>query len=127
MPLTHGLLEEKANTITMRGQDIFRLAVKNLCAASEQALQAAGLILEEIDWFCFHQANLRILKQVMLRLGLPPEKVLINLDRVGNTSSASIPILLDEQVRAGVIKSGDTVLLCALGAGISWGGAVLRM
>jgi 3-oxoacyl-[acyl-carrier-protein] synthase-3 len=70
---------------------------------------------------------LRILDQVAARLGIAPEKVLTNIDRVGNTSSASIPILLDENVRAGTIKKGHTVLMCGLGAGISWGSALIRL
>ena len=82
---------------------------------------------DDIDWICPHQANKRIIDQVVARLEVPREKVLMNIDRVGNTSSASIPILLDENVRAGKVKQGDTVLMCALGAGISWGSALVRM
>ncbi|HEX4446093.1 MAG TPA: 3-oxoacyl-[acyl-carrier-protein] synthase III C-terminal domain-containing protein, partial [Polyangiaceae bacterium] len=74
-----------------------------------------------------HQANKRILDQVALRLETRPDRMLSNIARVGNTSSASIPILLDESVRAGTIKDGDAVLMSALGAGVSWGGAVVRM
>ncbi len=81
----------------------------------------------DIDWVCAHQANLRIINQVVDRLEVPEEKVLVNIERVGNTSSASIPILLDENLRAGKIRRGDTVLMCALGAGISWGSALVRM
>ena len=81
----------------------------------------------DIDWVCAHQANKRIVDQVVSRLEVPQEKVLMNIDRVGNTSSASIPILLDESVRAGKVKAGDTVLMCALGAGISWGSALVRL
>jgi 3-oxoacyl-[acyl-carrier-protein] synthase-3 len=82
---------------------------------------------DEVDWICPHQANLRIIDFAATRLGVPKEKVLINIDRVGNTSSASIPILLDESIRSGKIRVGDTVAMCALGAGISWGGAIVRM
>jgi 3-oxoacyl-[acyl-carrier-protein] synthase-3 len=82
---------------------------------------------DEVDWVCPHQANLRIIDQATTRLGVPKEKILVNLERVGNTSSASIPILLDESIRSGRVKEGQTVVMCALGAGISWGGAVVRI
>jgi 3-oxoacyl-[acyl-carrier-protein] synthase-3 len=113
----------------MKGQDIFKVAVKNLSSASVNAVEQAGLVPEDVDWICPHQANVRILDQVLVRIGMAGvrEKVLMNIARVGNTSSASIPILIDENVRNGTIKPGDTVLMCALGAGISWGSALVRM
>lgn len=126
-PLTHELLEQQKNKVVMRGQDIFRVAVKNLYSASKNAVDAAGMTPDEVDWICPHQANIRIIDQAVQRLHVPREKVLVNIDRVGNTSSASIPILLDENVRSGKVKPGDTVLMCALGAGISWGSALVRM
>ena len=126
-PLTHELLEQKKNTVAMRGQDIFKVAVKNLYSASKNAVDVAGMTPEEVDWICPHQANIRIIDLAVQRLHVSREKVLVNIDRVGNTSSASIPILLDENVRSGKIKPGHTVLMCALGAGISWGSALVRM
>jgi 3-oxoacyl-[acyl-carrier-protein] synthase-3 len=126
-PLTHELLEQQKNKVAMRGQDIFRVAVKNLYSASKNAVDAAGMTPDEVDWICPHQANIRIIDQAVQRLHVPREKVLVNIDRVGNTSSASIPILLDENVRSGKVRPGDTVLMCALGAGISWGSALVRM
>lgn len=126
-PITHELLEQQKNKVAMRGQDIFRVAVKNLYSASKNAVDAAGMTPDEVDWICPHQANIRIIDQAVQRLHVPREKVLVNIDRVGNTSSASIPILLDENVRSGKVKPGDTVLMCALGAGISWGSALVRM
>jgi 3-oxoacyl-[acyl-carrier-protein] synthase-3 len=127
MPVTPKVLEERKNKVHMRGQDIFKVAVRNLYSASKNALDAAGMGANDVDWICAHQANLRIIDQVVSRLAVAPEKVLLNIERVGNTSSASIPILLDENVRSGRIKAGDTVLMCALGAGISWGSALVRM
>jgi 3-oxoacyl-[acyl-carrier-protein] synthase-3 len=127
MPASHAVIDEKKHKVAMRGQDIFKIAVKNLYSASKNALEQAGISNADIDWVCPHQANLRIINQVVSRLEVPDEKVLVNIDRVGNTSSASIPILLDENVRSGKIKAGDTVLMCALGAGISWGSALVRM
>jgi 3-oxoacyl-[acyl-carrier-protein] synthase III len=126
-PLDHELLEQKKNKVVMRGQDIFRVAVKNLYSASRNAVVAAGMTPDEVDWICPHQANIRIIDQAVQRLHVKREKVLVNIDRVGNTSSASIPILLDENVRSGKIEPGHTVLMCALGAGISWGSALVRM
>ncbi len=127
MPTTHEVVEQKKTKVFMRGSDIFKAAVKNLYSASRNALDAAGLGPDDVDWICPHQANLRIIDQAVNRLPMPREKVLMNIDRVGNTSSASIPILLDESVRSGKVKPGDTVLMCALGAGISWGSALVRM
>ena len=126
-PMTAELIEQKKHKVHMRGQDIFKVAVKNLYAATKGALDMTGMTADEVDWICPHQANLRIIDFAVTRLGVPKEKVLINIDRVGNTSSASIPILLDESIRSGKIRVGDTVAMCALGAGISWGGAIVRM
>ena len=126
-PASHEVIDKRLHKVHMRGQDIFKVAVRNLASASKNALDVAGITHEQIDWVCAHQANLRIINAVVSRLEVPEEKVLVNIERVGNTSSASIPILLDENVRAGKIKAGDTVLMCALGAGISWGSALVRM
>jgi 3-oxoacyl-[acyl-carrier-protein] synthase-3 len=126
-PASHEMIDQNLHKVHMKGQDIFKVAVRNLFSASKNALEAAGMTSENVDWICAHQANLRIIDQVTSRLAVPAEKVLINIDRVGNTSSASIPILVDENYRSGKIKKGDTVLMCALGAGISWGSALVRM
>ena len=126
-PLTHELLEQQKNKVFMRGQDIFKVAVKNLYSASKNAVDLAGMTPDEVDWICPHQANMRIIDQAVQRLGVKRERVLTNIERVGNTSSASIPILLDESIRAGKVKEGDTVVMCALGAGISWGSALVRL
>jgi 3-oxoacyl-[acyl-carrier-protein] synthase-3 len=126
-PSSHETVDQKLQYIQMKGQDIFKVAVKNLLSASRNALARAGMTQDDIDWICAHQANKRIIDQVVARVEVPPEKVLMNIERVGNTSSASIPILLDESYRSGKIKPGDTVLMCALGAGISWGSAIVRL
>jgi 3-oxoacyl-[acyl-carrier-protein] synthase-3 len=126
-PSSHETVDQKLQYIQMKGQDIFKVAVKNLLSASRNALARAGMTQDDIDWICAHQANKRIIDQVVARVEVPPEKVLMNIERVGNTSSASIPILMDESYRSGKIKAGDTVLMCALGAGISWGSAIVRL
>ena len=82
--------------------------------------------VEDLDLYVPHQANVRILKAVAERLGLPPEKVMLNLDRYGNTSAASIPIALDEAIRQGRIKEGSLVMLGAFGAGLTWASALIR-
>jgi 3-oxoacyl-[acyl-carrier-protein] synthase-3 len=98
-----------------------------LYSASQELVDAVGLTNDQVDWVVPHQANMRIIDQVTARANYPKEKVLSNIERVGNTSSASIPILLDERVKDGTIKSNDLVLMCALGAGVSWGAALVRM
>jgi 3-oxoacyl-[acyl-carrier-protein] synthase III len=126
-PTSHDTVDRKLHNVHMKGQDVFKVAVKNLFSASKDALERARMTTSDIDWVCAHQANKRIVDQVVARLEVPPEKVLMNIERVGNTSSASIPILLDETIRGGKVKKGDTVLMCALGAGISWGSAIVRV
>jgi 3-oxoacyl-[acyl-carrier-protein] synthase-3 len=126
-PSSHATVDQELQYIHMKGQDVFKVAVKNLLSASRSALARAGMTQDDIDWICAHQANKRIIDQVVARVEVPAEKVLMNIERVGNTSSASIPILMDESIRAGKIKPGDTVLMCALGAGISWGSAIVRL
>jgi 3-oxoacyl-[acyl-carrier-protein] synthase-3 len=126
-PLTPEALAAQRNKVFMVGSDIFKVAVKNLTAASRDALTAAGLGADAVRWVVPHQANLRIINQVALRLDIPLERFVLNIERYGNTSSASIPLALDEGVRDGRIQPGDTVLMCALGAGISWGSALVRM
>ncbi|WP_437594048.1 beta-ketoacyl-ACP synthase III [Sorangium sp. So ce1000] len=126
-PLTAEGIEQNRNKVHMVGQDIFKVAVKNISSASLLALEAAGMSAADIDWVVAHQANLRILNQVAARLSLSLEKFVVNIEEYGNTSSASIPIALDEAVRDGRVKPGQNVLVCALGAGISWGASVIRM
>lgn len=126
-PQSVEVIEQKRHKVHMKGQDIFKVAVKNLYSATKEALDMTGMTADEVDWICPHQANLRIIDFAATRLGVAKEKVLVNIDRVGNTSSASIPILLDESLRSGKVRTGDTIAMCALGAGISWGGAIVRM
>lgn len=126
-PLTAEGLQQYRNKIYMNGKDIFKIAVKKLTSASLSAMADAGLPPEQIDWVVPHQANLRIINQVAARLGVPYERVIINIAERGNTSSASIPIALDEAVRDGRIRSGHTVLMSALGAGVSWASALARL
>jgi 3-oxoacyl-[acyl-carrier-protein] synthase-3 len=125
--LTSDGIVAQRDKVVMVGSDIFKIAVKNLTGASRAALEAAGLTADSVKWVVPHQANLRIIANVAQRLDIPLERFVLNIDRYGNTSSASIPLALDEAVRDGRIQKGDTVLMCALGAGISWGSALVRM
>src|SRR5688572_21385092 len=120
-------IAKKHDKVYMNGRDIFKVAVKNLTRASASALSDAKLSASDVRWVVPHQANLRIIAQVAQRLEIPMERFVLNIERYGNTSSASIPIALDEAVRDGRIQPGDTVLMCALGAGISWASALVRM
>jgi 3-oxoacyl-[acyl-carrier-protein] synthase-3 len=126
-PLTAESLHAKRDKVQMVGKDIFKAAVKNMSQASRAALDTAGMSTDSVRWVVPHQANLRIITQIAERLDISMERFVINIERYGNTSSASIPLALDEATRDGRIKPGDTVLMCALGAGISWGSAVVRM
>ena len=126
-PITEESLKARRDKVHMVGGDIFKVAVKNLSSASRSALVDAKMDADSVRWVVPHQANLRIISQVALRLDIPMERFVLNIDRYGNTSSASIPLALDEGFRDGRIKPGDTVLMCALGAGISWGSALVRM
>ncbi|MEC9340747.1 MAG: beta-ketoacyl-ACP synthase III, partial [Pseudomonadota bacterium] len=110
----------------MRGNEVFRVAVKELGNSVEEAVNANGLERGQVDWLVPHQANLRIIRAVAKRLQLPMEKVVVTIDRHGNTSSASVPLALDEAVRDGRVRAGDTLLLEAFGGGFAWGSALLR-
>jgi 3-oxoacyl-[acyl-carrier-protein] synthase-3 len=126
-PQSKDVIDRKEHKVKMKGQDIFKAAVRNLYTASQGIVDQCGLDNSEVDWVVPHQANMRIVDQVTQRADYPKEKVLSNIDKVGNTSSASIPILLDQSIRSGLIKEHHVVLMCALGAGISWGSALVRM
>lgn len=112
--------------ITMNGQDIYRFAVKKVPEVVEKALFRADRTADQIDWLILHQANQRILDAVAGRLKIPPEKVISNLADYGNTSAASIPLALDEAVRSGKVRSGDTIATAGFGAGLTWGAAIFE-
>jgi 3-oxoacyl-[acyl-carrier-protein] synthase III len=126
-PVTPEAIEQARNKVHMIGGDIFKVAVRNLTSASREALSVAGMTTNDVTWVVPHQANMRIISQVAHRLDVPLDRFILNIERYGNTSSASIPIALDEGVRDGRIKPGDTVLMCALGAGVSWASALCKM
>ncbi len=124
--ITHEVLERGENWVTMNGQEVFKSAVKTMASLSEKVIKDSGKKMEDVDWFIPHQANLRIIEAVGTRFNFPPEKVIINVDKYANTSSATIPIALDVAVRAGQIKRGDNILLAAFGAGLTSGAVFLK-
>ncbi|HEU4991462.1 MAG TPA: beta-ketoacyl-ACP synthase III, partial [Luteimonas sp.] len=112
--------------ILMAGNDVFKHAVKALDAVVEETLEANGLDRHEIDWLIPHQANLRIIEATAKRLDMPMERVIVTVDKHGNTSSGSVPLALDHAVRSGAVQRGQLVLLEAFGGGFTWGSALLR-
>ncbi len=112
--------------LRMSGREVFRHAVVNISNCIKEALEASGLKASDVDWFVPHQANKRILDGTARKIGLDPDKIVITLDKHGNTSAASIPLALDEAVRDGRIQRGDLVLLEAMGGGFTWGSSLLR-
>jgi 3-oxoacyl-[acyl-carrier-protein] synthase III len=112
--------------LRMQGKEVFRFAVNAISGVVEQTLNAYNLTPNDIDWFVPHQANKRILDGTAKKVGIPPEKVVVTLDRHGNTSAASIPLALNAAVRDGRIKKGDLILLEAMGGGFTWGANLLR-
>jgi len=118
---------DKPGYLVMNGREVFRHAVIRLAEAVEEALAANGLEKRDIDWLVPHQANLRIIDAMGRKLGLPPERVVITVDRHANTSAASVPLALAEARQDGRIRPGDLVLMEALGGGLTWGSALVRM
>jgi 3-oxoacyl-[acyl-carrier-protein] synthase-3 len=112
--------------VLMAGSEVFKVAVKTLDAVVEETLAANGISKSQIDWLIPHQANLRIITATAKRLGMPMERVVVTVDRHGNTSAASVPLALDEAVRSGRVQRGELLLLEAFGGGFTWGSALLR-
>ena len=125
-PIGEQVLKTREQYIKMKGNDVFKVAVKSMESATINAIEKAEVDPAEIDLFVPHQANYRILEAVRKRLQLPKEKVFVNLDKYGNTSAASVPLALDEAVRNGRVKEGNLVLFAAFGAGFTWGASVVK-
>ncbi len=120
------LYRELCGYLQMEGRKVFKEAVNGMTQASKEAIEEAGLSVEDIDLVIPHQANFRIIKAVAEKLGIPLEKVYVNVNRYGNTSAASIPIAMYEALKEGKLKRGMNVLLTAMGGGLTWGSIVLR-
>ena len=113
--------------LQMNGQGVFKFAVKVLDESARETLAAAGMTLEDVDWLIPHQANVRILEATARKLGLPREKLVVTVDHHGNTSAASVPLALDEYVRAGRIRQGQRLLLQGVGGGFTWGSTLVTL
>ena len=125
-PITPDNADQKLNTIRMQGREVYKYAVNAMRRAAEDALQKYGLSSEDVDMVIPHQANLRIIEAITDRMGIPKEKTFINLTKYGNTSAAAIAIALDEANKTKSINEGDTVLLVAFGAGLTWASYLLK-
>lgn len=125
-PASHATIDAGLHYIHMAGSDVYKYATRQLADSAVAALRNAGLTVADVDQFVFHQANLRIIQSVNKQLGIPEEKVFVNIEKYGNTSAASVPMALVEAVAAGRIKPGDRILMVAFGAGYTAGAAVVE-
>jgi 3-oxoacyl-[acyl-carrier-protein] synthase III len=125
-PFSEKVLREKLQYVKMNGREVFKVAVRALAEVSHEVLAAEKLTSADVTYVIAHQANKRIIDATLHRLEIPPERCWMNLARYGNTSSASVPMTLDEAHRAGWFKPGDVILMMAIGGGMAWGASVVR-
>lgn len=125
-PPDQEMLEKKLHKVSMNGREVYKFAVRALYESVLEEFKANAITPSQVNHVIAHQANLRIIESVMHRLGIPLEKCWLNISKYGNTSSASVPMTLDEANRAGRLKPGDLIVMIAIGAGIAWGSAVVR-
>jgi 3-oxoacyl-[acyl-carrier-protein] synthase III len=126
VPMTDAILAEGSHLVKMAGREVFKAAVRSMAEAADRALDGARMTGHDIDLMIPHQANVRIIEATAKHANIPMDKVFVNVDRYGNTSSASIPIALDEAIQSGRVKEGSTVLFVAFGAGFTWASMVVR-
>jgi 3-oxoacyl-[acyl-carrier-protein] synthase-3 len=126
MPASAESVAQNLHTVYQEGRDVYKFAVKGMAGATAEVVERNGLTGADVDLFVPHQANIRIIEAAQQRLGLPDSKVMITIDRFGNTTSASIPSALRVAVDEGRLREGHTVVLCAFGAGFTWGACLLR-
>jgi 3-oxoacyl-[acyl-carrier-protein] synthase-3 len=125
-PISEKVVCERSHYMKMAGREVFKAAVLAMSEACDEALRRAGLRAEEVDLLIPHQANVRIIEATAKHAGMSMDKVMVNVDRYGNTSSASIPLALDQAITEGRVKPGSVILLVAFGAGFTWGSSVIR-
>lgn len=125
-PINNNYSNNGSDKVMMNGSDVFKVAVKNMCFAAEKVIDDAGIDASDISLIIPHQANIRIIEAIAKRLKADKSKVFVNIENYGNTSSASVPLALDEANRAGRIKEGDYILMVAFGGGLIWGSALIR-
>ena len=126
-PFGADVLAEGSHYLLMNGREVFKFATRIFAPASNQALAMAGKTIDDVDWIIPHQANLRIIQAASKDMGVPMDRFIVNIDRYANTSAASIPLALAENIDCGRIKSTDTLLLVSFGAGMTWAAAVMQM
>jgi len=126
LPASQRTIDEKKHFITLRGRDIFRFAVTRMVELVEAAIAAEGVKAEDVRLIIPHQVNARIIESAVDKIGLPQERIYCNIERFGNTSTASIPMALDEVVKKGMLKEGDLVVFVAFGGGLTWASATVR-
>lgn len=125
-PTTEETVSQRMHFVHMNGNEVFKFAVKVMGEAAMKALENAGLSASDVDCLIPHQANIRIIQSAAKRLKLPMDKVMVNVDKYGNTSAASIPIALEEAVHGGKVKRGDNIVLVGFGAGLTWASVVIK-
>lgn len=125
-PISDKVVRERSQYMKMAGREVFKAAVRAMSQACDEALTRAGLTSDDIDLLIPHQANIRIIEATAKHAGVSMDKVMVNVDRYGNTSSASIPLAIDQAVAEGRVKRGSVLLLVAFGAGFTWGSTVIR-
>jgi 3-oxoacyl-[acyl-carrier-protein] synthase-3 len=126
VPISADTVEDRSHLVRMQGREIFKHAVRLMADAADRALDGARLTGADIDLMIPHQANIRIIEATARHANIPIEKVFVNVDRYGNTSSATIPIALDEAIECGRVREGTTVLFVAFGAGLTWASTIVR-
>jgi 3-oxoacyl-[acyl-carrier-protein] synthase-3 len=125
-PISEKVVRERSHYMKMAGREVFKAAVLTMAEACDEAMRRAGVTADEVDLLIPHQANIRIIEATAKHAGLPMDKVMVNVDRYGNTSSASIPLALAQAIDEGRVKPGSLLLLVAFGAGFTWGSTVIR-
>jgi 3-oxoacyl-[acyl-carrier-protein] synthase-3 len=125
-PASKETVEKRMHYIKMIGNEVYKHAVLKMLESAKIVMEKAGLTFDQLDYYIPHQANMRIIEAVVKRMGIPSEKLYVNLQSYGNTSCASIPLSLFEALEKGLIKPGHTILMTAVGAGLTWGGMVLK-
>lgn len=125
-PVRKDFAFDGSDLINMSGQDVFKVAVREMCNAAMWVLEDAGISSDQLKWLIPHQANIRIIEAIAKRLKLDMDHVIVNIQKYGNTSAGSIPLALDETVRAGMISEGDYILMVAFGGGLIWGATLVK-
>lgn len=126
MPPSRETVDQRLHYVKMQGSEVFKLAVQNMGEVANQLLSENGMTPADIDFVVVHQANKRIIDSLLQRMGIPVEKTWINIDRLGNTTAATIPLVMDEAWRAGKLDIGDRMMLLSFGAGLTWGGILME-